>query len=170
MGGHAYICQDCVRSLPEAPSIPCMTRDTVCVCVCVCVCLACSPHPPLRLTDVHCSLILLLGCGHAYMCLDCIQSLHEAPSTLCIAGDTVCVCVYVCPCLLPHPPMHPVLPMFIAHQFNLWGARPTCVKIVSDLCPRLHPSCVSRATLCVCVCVFLLLHAPPPPSASSRCS
>ena len=32
--GHAYMCQDCVRSLLEAPSI---LWDTLCVCVCVCI-------------------------------------------------------------------------------------------------------------------------------------
>ena len=90
-------------------------------------------------------------------------------------GHCVCVCVYVCVCLpLPAPPTtHCVLPMFIAQLFHKQGRTPTCVKIVSDHCLRLHPPCVSRGSLCVCVCVFvcvgnrllLLLH-----TAYSRCT
>ena len=107
-GGHAYMCQDCIRFLPEAPSTLCITRDTVCVCV---FAIACSPHPPLRPPDVHSPLISLVG-GHADMCQDCIRSLPEVPSTLCIKGDTVCVCVFDIAC---SPTPHCVLPMFIAH-------------------------------------------------------
>ena len=74
--------------------------------VCVCHCLLTSP--PLRPANVHRPLVQLVG-GHAYMCQDCVRSLPEAPSILCITGDTgcvclfVCVCVCVCHCLLPPP-------------------------------------------------------------------
>ena len=73
---------------------------TVCVCVCV-FDIACSPQPPLRLPDVHSPLMKLVW-GHADMCQDCIRFLLEAPSTLCITGDTVCVCVFDIACS-PHP-------------------------------------------------------------------
>ena len=71
----------------------------------------------------------------------------------------MCVCV----CLtLPAPPTpRSVLPMFIAQYFNQRGATPTCVRIASDHCPRLHPPCGSRGTLCVCV--FAIACSPNPP-------
>ena len=117
------MCQYCVRSLTVAPSTLCITADTVCVCVCVCLCvfvLACYPTPQCILPMFMANQFNLWG-GNAYMCKDCFRSLPEIQSTLCIAGDTVCVCVYVCHCLLPHPQC--ILPMFLAHQFNLWGGQ-----------------------------------------------
>ena len=96
------MCQDCVRSLTEAPTSLCITRDTMCVCVCVCVCaIVCSPYPPLHPSDVHSPLI------------------------------------------------------YLVYAF---------VKIVSNPWPSLHPPCISRGTLCVCVCVCLPLPAPPTPN------
>ena len=59
------------------------------------------PEHILRPPEVHSPLIKFVG-GHAHMCQDCFRSLSEAPSTLWITGDTVCVCV--CHCLLPPPP------------------------------------------------------------------
>ena len=157
MGGHAYICQDCVRSLPEAPSIPCMTRDTVCVCLC----LPCLLPPPPTASS-RCSLLinLIIG-GRPRLHVSRLHPILARGSIHPVYHGGHCVCVCVC---LPLPASPP------PNASSRGGARPTYVKIVSDLCPRLYPSCVSRATLCVCVCVFLPLHAPPPPSASSRCS
>ena len=78
---------------------PCVSRGH-CLCVCVCVFdTACSPHRPLRPPAVLAHQFNLCA-GHAYMCQDCVRSLPEAPSTLCMTRDTVCVCL---PCLLPPP-------------------------------------------------------------------
>ena len=87
------------------------------------------------------------------MCQDYVRFLllPEVPFTLCITGDTVCVCVFDIACS-PHPPLRP--PDVHSPLIKLVdGATPTCVKIASDPCPRLHPPCVTRDTVCVCVCV-----------------
>ena len=56
--GHAFLCQDSVRSLPEDPYTLCITRDTVCAFVCVCLTLHAPPTPSLlRPPDVHSPLI-----------------------------------------------------------------------------------------------------------------
>ena len=98
------MCQDCDRSLPEAPSTLCFTRDNVYVCVCVCVfAIACSTHHPLRPPDVHSPLIYLVG-G---------PSLHVSRLRLILARGYVhpvyheehCVCI--CHGLLPLPPLCP---------------------------------------------------------------
>ena len=44
----------------------------------------------------------------------------EVPSTLCIPGDTVCVCVFDIACS-PHPPMRP--PDVDSPLFSLVGGR-----------------------------------------------
>ena len=61
--------------------------------------------------------------------------------------------------------------MFRDHLYLICGrATLSCVKIPFDPCPRLHPPCVSRWTLCRhCVCVGPCL-VPPPPTASNRWS
>ena len=160
------MCQDCFRSLSETPSTLCITRDIVCVCVYVCVCLP-FPAPP----TTHCDLpmfiaqLISLEEKNAYMCQDCFRSLPEAPSTLCITRDTVCVClcVFAIACS-PHPPLRPHDAHSLLVNSISGGATPTCVKIASAHCPRLHPPCVSRGTLCVCVslCVFAITCSSNP--------
>ena len=140
---HAYMRQDCVRSLPEAPSTLHLTMYTVCVCVCLPL-----PAPPTP----HCVLSMFIAheFSYAYMCQDSDRFSAEAPSTLCIARDALCVCACVCHCLLPPPPLRP--PDIHSPQIQFSGrATPTCVKVASDSLPRVHPPCVSRGTLCVCV-------------------
>ena len=88
------------------------------------------------------------------MCQDRVRSLQEAPSTLCITRKTVGVrvCVFAIACS-PHTPLRP--PDVHSPIISLAGGNATCVKIAFDHCPRLHPPCVSRGTLCVCVCLFV---------------
>ena len=117
------------------------------------------PPPPTGSSRCSLPISLITGGSHAYMCQVCIRSLHGAPSTLCITGDTLCVCI--CPCLHPPPPTacsRCSLPVSLSSGC----ATLTCVKPASEPCTRLHPSCVSRVTLCVCVCVFDIPCSPHP--------
>ena len=111
VGCHAYMCQDCVRFLSEAPSTLCITRDTVCVCVCVCLCvfdISCFPKLPLCTPDLHSPLIYLVGrsCLHVSRLVPIIArgSIHP------VYHGVHCVCVCVCVCDIscsPHPPLRP---------------------------------------------------------------
>ena len=136
------MCQDSFRSLPEAPSTLCITGNTVCVCVCVCVCvfdIACSSHPALHLPDAHSPFIYLVG-GHAHMCKYIFQSLSEAQSTLCITGDTVCVCVFDIACS-----------SYLALHLQ------DCFQSLSEAQSTL---CITWDTVCVWVCMFAIASSP----------
>ena len=89
------------RSLPEAPSTLCITRDAVCVCVCVCV-FVCVCHcllPPPPTASSRCSspnnfigVRATLTCGK--IASDLCQRLHPP----CISWRhyvCVCVCLYL---------------------------------------------------------------------------
>ena len=72
-------------------------------------------------------------------------------------------CVCVGPCLVPPLPT-------VSNRWSLpislisGAATLICVKIDSDPCPRFHPPCVSRGTLCVRLCVGVChcMLTPPP--------
>ena len=104
------------------------------------------------------------------MCQDCVRSLPEIHSTLCITKDSVCAFVCVCLTLLALLNTNCFLPMVLAHLSNQWGG------------PRLHGSrlrpVLARGSIhpvyhvghSVCVCVCLILPASPNPTTYSRCS
>ena len=104
------------------------------------------------------------------MCQYCVRSLPVAPSTLCITADTVCVCVFVCVFALAcYPTTQCILPMFIAHQFNLWGGNAYMCQDCFRSLPEIQSTlCITVDTVCVCVCVCvsvcvchcLLTHPP----------
>ena len=160
---------------------PCVSRETLCVCVCVCVCLcvfaiSCSPNYTLRPPDVH-STIISLAEKNAYMCQDCFRSLPEAPSTLCITRDTVCVClcVFAIACS-PHPPLRPP----DAHRLLVNSISGGPRLHVSSLLPiivrcSIHPVYYRGHCVCVCVCVCIfecVCHCllPQPHTAYFGCS
>ena len=98
------MCQECVRSLPEAPSILSITRNTVCVCVSLPV-----HPPPLRPPDVHSPIIKLVGGVSLHvrrlrpiLARDYIHHEHHEGHCVCvfaIACAIACVCECVCVCL-----------------------------------------------------------------------
>ena len=167
MGATPTCVQIFFRSFPDAPSTLCIPGDTVCVCVCLCLCLcvfgiACSPHPTLHPPDVRSSLILLVG-GNADMCQVCVRSLPDAPSTLCIMGDTVCVCVCVFGIACsPHPTLHP--PDVHSPLILLMGGPCLYVSRLRLILARgsIHPVYHEIHGVCACVCVCYCLLPPPP--------
>ena len=152
------MCQDCVRSLPKAPSTLCITRDTMCMCVCVCHCLL--PHPPLRPPDVHSPLILISG-GATLTCVKCACDHCPRLHLVCVSRGTLFVCLFAIACPL-HPPLHPPdvynLPIYL-----VGGNTYLCQDCVRSLPEAPSILCITRDTLCVCVCVYLTLPAPPTP-------
>ena len=136
---------------------PFVSLGTLCVGVCVCVFdIACSSHPALHLPDAHSPFIYLVG-GHAHMCQYCFQSLSEAQSTLCITGDTVCVCVGVCVCVFDIAcSSHPALHLPDAHSpfiYLVGGHAHMCQYCFQSLSEAQSTLCITGDTVCVCVCV-----------------
>ena len=107
------------------------------------------------------------------MCQECVSSLPEATSTLCIMRDTVCMCF---PFLLPPTLLRPA----DVHSplFYLVGGAGIHVSRLRPILARgsIHPvyheeHCVCVCVyVCVCVCVCLPSPAHPNPTAFSRCS
>ena len=151
--------QDCVRSLPEAPTSLCIARNTVCVCVCVCLRLP-APPTPLRPPDVHGSLVKLVGGPR----LDALRlsPIFARGSNHPVYHEEhcVCVCAFAIACS-PHPPLHPP------------DVHSPLTKIVGFPClhaSRLHPILArgSNHPLCVCVCHCLFPNLPlRPPTVHS---
>ena len=79
----------------------------------------------------------------------------------------MCVCVFAIACS-PHPPLCPPAVHSPLLKFSGW-ATPTFIKIASDPCPRLHPPCVYRGTLCVCVCECVWVCLPLPAPSTLHC-
>ena len=159
------MCQNCIRSMPEAPSTLCITW-TLLVLVCV-FDRACIPAP---LWASRSSKPINSISGRATLtCVKVASDRFPRFHPPCVSRGTLCVCVCVCLILPASPTPHYVLPMFRDHLYLICGrATLSCVKIPFDPCPRLHPPCVSRWTLCQhCVCVGPCL-VPPPPTVSNR--
>ena len=152
--GHAYMCKDCVRFLPEATSTLCSTRDAVYVGVCLFVTVfACSPQPPLCPPDVHSPVVKLVGGPR----------LHASRlRPILDRGSNHPLCVCVCHCLFPNLPLRPPT-VHSPKSLFVGRATPTFVYIASNPLSRLHPPYVTQGTQCECVCVCLPLPASPTP-------
>ena len=95
--GHAFMCQDSVRSLREAPSTLCITSVTECVCVC----LPLHAHPtPTASSRCSSPNDLISGWPRLHVSLLCPILARDSIQPVYHGGHCVCVC----PCLVPPLP------------------------------------------------------------------
>ena len=149
------MCQDCFRSSAEAPSTLCITRDTVDVCVRMCVGLQLPAAP-----TPHCVLPKFIAhqfdlVGGTRLLVSRLRSILRPVSIHHVyhEGLCVCLCLFVCHCLLPPPPS---APSRCSLPINFFGGRTTstCVKIGPIICRgSIDPVYQEGHSLCVCVCV-----------------
>ena len=162
------MCQDCIRSLLEAPSTLCITWDTVCVCVCLPLYAPRTPTAPSRCSEP----INLISAGPSLHVSILCRILARGSIHPVYHGDTVCVsvCVCVCPCL--HPPLPnassrcslPIILIGGAARLHVSRLLPIIAR--GSIHPVYHGGHCVWVCVCVCVCECVTLPAPTTPTAS----